>query len=280
MFGIQFVKAQPTTYLMKYRAGAVDARRHRAVDAVLRAAHLAGGGADRQPRRRLHLPADRTRLSGTDHPGPCHLPDQRAEKGRLHAQLHPEGRRQDLRVRRPGKAAAAHTRHGRGAGAAGGEGAAPEGGAAGLRPHRRGHRDRTAQPRRYRLSRARNPRRLRARREADAGYGARARGGGPRGDPQGRRRGDLRPAQFRRRAGTRHPRERARYRDRGRAEEARDPRNPDGCRGQRRRETERPARGAAGRRHHAGGQAQGFRRASMPGTRERWRTRRPIGSAR
>ncbi len=54
-----------------------------------------------------------------------------------------------------------------------------------------------------------------------------------RGHPQKRRRGDLRPPQLRRGAGTRHPRERAGHRNRRRAEKTRDPGNSDGRRGER-----------------------------------------------
>src|ERR1700730_13246785 len=98
MFGIRFIKAQPTTYLMKYKGGRIAREGAGPLHAVPRAYDIAGGDTDRQPRRLLHFSIYRARLSGGYRARPRGLSDPGSAEGGVHAQLFPQDRRQELRV--------------------------------------------------------------------------------------------------------------------------------------------------------------------------------------
>lgn len=55
MFGVKFIKVQPTTYVLEYRGGRVPPRRHRLVLLLLRANDLACSRADRELGRPVYF---------------------------------------------------------------------------------------------------------------------------------------------------------------------------------------------------------------------------------
>ena len=144
MFGIRFIKVTADHLPDAVPRRRRGARGRRPVGFYYAPVDLAGGGADRQPRRRLHLRAGDARdFQAVTVQGQVTYRVGEPQAGRRDAQFRARSGRPELRVRRSREAAAA-----RSLGAVevlaqqAVKDADAEGGAAGLRPDRRHHRGR------------------------------------------------------------------------------------------------------------------------------------------